>query len=112
MIASGVFDIVNGLTDWLDDISARWWFIAVIFIIALLDSIVPVVPSESTVIIGGIAAGQGDQLLLLVIVFGAVGAFCGDTIAYLIGRRFRLASDRSLRRRSESLFPCLWRSGS
>lgn len=88
MIASGVFDILNGLTDWLGDISARWWFILVIFIIALLDSVVPIVPSESTVIIGGIAAGQGDQVLLLVIVMGAVGAFCGDTIAYTLGKRF------------------------
>jgi len=89
VIASGLFDFLNGLTDWLGDISARWWFVLVIFVIALLDSVVPVVPSESTVIIGGIAAGQGDQLLLLVIVMGAVGAFCGDTIAYTLGKRFR-----------------------
>ena len=100
MIASGVFDFVNSLTDWLDDISARWWFILVIFIIALLDSIVPVVPSESTVIIGGIAAGQGDQVLLLVIVMGAVGAFCGDTIAYTLGKRFRPWVTRLLGRRN------------
>ena len=89
MIASGVFDVVNGLTEWLGDISARWWFVLVIFIIALLDSVVPIVPSESTVIIGGIAAGQGDQLLLLVIFMGAVGAFFGDSIAYTLGKRFR-----------------------
>ena len=89
MLASGIFDFVNGITDWLDEISARWWFVLVIFIIALLDSVVPIVPSESTVIIGGIAAGQGDQLLLLVILMGAVGAFIGDSIAYYLGSRFR-----------------------
>lgn len=89
MIAAGVFGFLNDLTEWLGDISARWWFILVIFIIALLDSIVPIVPSETTVIIGGIAAGQGDQLLLVVILMGAVGAFAGDSIAYYLGKRFR-----------------------
>lgn len=100
MIAAGVFDFLNGLTDWLGEISARWWFVLVIFIIALLDSIVPVVPSETTVIIGGIAAGQGDQWLLLVIVMGAVGAFFGDSIAYLLGKRFRSRVTRMLGRKN------------
>lgn len=89
MFASGIFDFLNGLTDWLADISANPWFYGVIFIIALLDSVVPVVPSESTVIIGGIAAGQGNLWVGLVIVLGAAGAFCGDSIAYFLGRRFR-----------------------
>ncbi len=89
MIASGLLDVLNGMTEWLGDISAKWWFVLVIFIIALLDSVVPIVPSESTVIIGGIAAGQGDQMIWLVVLMGAVGAFCGDTIAYALGKRFR-----------------------
>jgi len=99
MLASGIFDFLNGITDWLGDISGRWWFILVIFIIALLDSIVPVVPSESTVIIGGIAAGQGDQAIFLVIIMGAVGAFFGDSIAYYLGKRFRPFVTRTLGRK-------------
>ena len=78
----------SDLTDWLDDISGQWWFLLVIFGIALLDSVIPIVPSETTVILGGVAAGAGDQSLVLVIVAGALGAFFGDNIAYLIGRRF------------------------
>lgn len=89
VIGAGLFDFLNGLTDWLDEVSSNWWFYLVIFIIALLDSVVPVVPSETTVIIGGIAAGQGDLFVLLVIAMGAVGAFCGDSIAYFLGNRFR-----------------------
>lgn len=100
MIASGMFELLNGLTEWLGDISARWWFVLVIFAIALLDSVVPIVPSESTVIIGGIAAGQGDQLLILVIALGALGAFCGDSIAYYLGRRFRPWVTRMIGRRN------------
>jgi len=99
MFASGLFDFLNGLTEWLADISANPWFYGVVFIIALLDSVVPVVPSESTVIIGGIAAGQGNLLLTLVILLGAVGAFCGDSIAYFLGRKFRPFVTRMLGRR-------------
>lgn len=88
VLAASGDGIVSQLTNWLVDTSSANWFIAVIFIIALLDSVVPVVPSETTVIIGGVAAGAGDQNLLLVIVAGAVGAFIGDNLAYLIGRSF------------------------
>ena len=80
--------IITDLTDWLDEIAGNWWFLLVIFGIAYLDSVIPIVPSETAVIIGGVAAGQGDQKLLLVILAGASGAFLGDNTAYLIGRRF------------------------
>ena len=83
-----VANIITDLTDWLDEISGNWWFLLVIFGIAFLDSVIPVVPSETAVIMGGVAAGAGDQNLVLVIIAGAGGAFLGDNFAYLIGRRF------------------------
>ena len=86
MISDGI-ELVNSLLDWLESFSASPWFYFVIFIIALLDSVIPVVPSETTVIVGGIAAGQGNLSIPLVIVLGAAGAYVGDTIAYLLGRR-------------------------
>lgn len=98
-LASGVFDFLSGLTDWLDEISSNWWFYGVIFIIALLDSVIPIVPSETTVIIGGIAAGQGKLWVVLVILMGATGAFAGDSIAYSLGRRFRPFVTRVVGRR-------------
>lgn len=81
-------NILTDLTEWLEDVSAEWWFLVVILVIAFLDSVIPVVPSETTVILGGVAAGAGDQSLPLVILCGALGAFLGDNTAYLIGRRF------------------------
>lgn len=98
-------NILTDLTDWLDDVSANWWFLLVILTIAFFDSVVPVVPSETTVILGGVAAGQGNQSLALVIAAGAAGAFLGDNTAYLIGRRFsgwierRAASNEKTARR-------------
>ena len=80
ILAASGDGIVARLTNWLVDTSSAQWFLAVIFVIALLDSVVPIVPSETTVIIGGVAAGAGDQNLLLVIVAGAIGAFIGKKL--------------------------------
>ena len=53
----------------------------------LLDKSRLIVPGETMVIIGGVAAGTGEQNLAVVIAAGAVGAFAGDNLAYLLGRR-------------------------
>jgi membrane-associated protein len=81
-------DRTTELTDWLDEVAGNWWFLFVILGIAFFDSVIPIVPSETAVIMGGVAAGSGDQNLILVIIAGASGAFLGDNFAYLIGHRF------------------------
>lgn len=107
MPAALLANVITDASDWLADFSANWYFLAIIFGVAFFDSIVPVVPSETMVIIGGVAAGRGDQWLLAVIAAGAVGAFLGDNTAYLIGDRMsgliqRRADDRpKLQRRLE-----------
>ena len=83
-----VASIITDVTDWLDDFSSNWWFVLIIFSVALLDSVFPIVPGETTVIAGGVAAGAGNQSLALVIFAGAFGAFLGDNLAYWIGNRF------------------------
>lgn len=87
MVSAVLANVITDASEWLGDFSANWWFLGIIFVIAYLDSIVPIVPSETMVIIGGVAAGQGHQHLLLVIVLAAVGAFLGDNTAYLLGAR-------------------------
>jgi len=83
-----VANIISDVTEWLDEFSANWWFLLIIFSVAFLDSVFPVVPGETTVIAGGVAAGAGNQSLALVILAGAVGAFLGDNLAYWIGDKF------------------------
>jgi membrane-associated protein len=46
----------------------------------------PALPSESAVIVCGIQAARGELSLGLVILFAALGAFCGDNTAYGGGR--------------------------
>lgn len=79
--------IISDLTDKLDDFSSHWWFLLIIFAIAFFDSVIPVVPSETCVIIGGVAAAQGHYPLPAVIIVGALGAFLGDNTAYELGKR-------------------------
>ena len=67
--------------------SASPWTYAVILGIAALDALLPLVPSEATVISAGVLAGAGDLQLGLVIAAGAAGAYLGDSSAYLLGRR-------------------------
>lgn len=85
---------ISSASTWLTDVSSTWWFLIVIFAIAVADSVIPAVPSETAVIIGGVAAGAGSQSLALVITAAALGAFVGDNIAYEIGRRAHSTVDR------------------
>ncbi len=89
MLASA-FSWISDLTDALGDWAGNWWFLGVVFGIALLDSVIPIVPSETTVIIAGVAVSVGETpySLWMVIVAGAVGAFIGDNVAYSLGRAF------------------------
>jgi membrane-associated protein len=67
---------------------ASGWAYGIVFLLAFLDAVVPVVPSETAVITAGVVASAGDLSLMLVIPAAAGGAFLGDNTAYLIGRRF------------------------
>jgi membrane-associated protein len=75
--------LLESLTDLVS--SSPWAYVAV-FAIALLDAVLPIVPSETTLIAAGVVAGAGELDVALVIALGAAGAFAGDSSAYGIGR--------------------------
>ena len=68
--------------------NASGWAYAILFVLAFLDALVPVVPSETSVITAGVVASQGDLSLPLVILFAAGGAFAGDNTSYFVGARY------------------------
>jgi membrane-associated protein len=68
--------------------NASGWAYAAIFLLAMLDAILPVVPSETSVITAGVLAASGQLTLPLVVASATAGAMAGDNLAYLIGRRF------------------------
>jgi membrane-associated protein len=75
--------------------SATSYVIAVL--VPALDVLIPVLPSESAVIaLGAVTAGSADPRIALLVGLAAFGAFLGDNVAYLAGRRFGPAVDRRL----------------
>ena len=68
-------------------ISDSPWTYAVVFGVALLDVIAPVLPSESMVILAGVLSGSGKLEIAVVIACAATGAVAGDNVVYLIGRK-------------------------
>jgi membrane-associated protein len=79
-------NMFNHFTQLVSDASG--WAYAIVFLLALLDAIVPVVPSETAVITAGVVASTGDLSLAVIVVAAAAGAFLGDNTAYWVGRRF------------------------
>jgi membrane-associated protein len=88
-------------------ISAPLSYLAAFWVPAL-DAILPILPSETVVIALGVAtAGSTDPRIAVLILLAAAGAFAGDNLAYLIGRRFGplverrvFASEQGQRRRA------------
>jgi membrane-associated protein len=80
----------------------------VAFALPALDALIPLVPSEAAVIGLGVAtAGSADPRIAVLILLAAAGAFVGDNVAYLLGRRYGepaarrfLSGERGLRGRA------------
>jgi len=65
------------------------------FVIPALDAIFPALPSETAIIALGVAtAGSTDPRIALLVGCAAGGAFVGDNLSYLLGRRFGPAVQR------------------
>lgn len=67
---------------------ASGWAYLILIAFAFLDALLPIVPSEASVITAGVVAANGDLSLPLVLLCAGVGAFSGDNTTYYLGRRF------------------------
>jgi membrane-associated protein len=70
----------------IDLLTGSTWTYAILFAICLGDAVLPLLPSETAVIVCGVQAARGELSLGWVIFFGALGAFAGDNTSYAIGR--------------------------
>jgi membrane-associated protein len=78
-----ILDVFDQVTSALSD---AWWTYPLITGIVAGDAVLPLLPGETAVVTGGVLSSNGGLLLPLVILAGAVGAFLGDTVMYLLGR--------------------------
>lgn len=63
----------------------------VIFVLAALDVVFPVLPSETAVVLGGVLAWQGRLNPWALLLVAACGAISGDHLSYGLGRWSRRA---------------------
>lgn len=70
--------------DALGDLAAYAYL--VVFALAALDVVFPVLPSETAVILGGVLAWQGRLSVVVVVLAAAAGAIAGDHLSYGLGR--------------------------
>ncbi|WP_406045147.1 VTT domain-containing protein [Micromonospora sp. NBC_00898] len=92
-----MFDTVDAT---LATVAGSPWVLLVVALVAAVDALVPLAPSESTVIAVAVAsAATGRPPLVVVVVAAALGAYGGDRLAYGVGRRLGPAMTARLRRR-------------
>jgi len=75
--------VFESLTEY---VSGSPWTYLFLFAVAAIDAFIPLVPSETSVILAGVLASTGDLVLVFVILFAALGAIVGDNISYWLGR--------------------------
>jgi membrane-associated protein len=80
--------VIEELRLLLDGALASQWLLLVIVGLAVVDALLPMVPSEALIIAAGVGAAAGDQDLVLVIAAASLGAFVGEVGSYVLGRGF------------------------
>lgn len=74
------------LSQLLDLLTGSLWTYPLLFAICAGDAVLPLLPSETAMIVCGIQAARGELSLEWVIATGAAGAFVGDNASYAAGR--------------------------
>ena len=80
--------MIEELRPLLDGALASQWLLLVIVGMAVVDALLPMVPSEALIIAAGVGAAAGGQNLVAVIGAAALGSFVGEFTAFLLGRLF------------------------
>ncbi|MEU1393976.1 MULTISPECIES: DedA family protein [unclassified Nonomuraea] len=101
-------DVVLGLAR---DLAISPWLYLVLFLCAALDGFLPLLPSEGVLLLSGAFAATGRPHVVLVALVAAAGAFVGDHICYLIGRRLGPPVLRRLRPETKRHTAVTWLSG-
>lgn len=74
--------------DWLThEVSQSAITYPVVGFAAAADVLFPLIPSETIVITASVLAAQGDLLIWVIVPVVALGAFVGDNLCYLLGRK-------------------------
>lgn len=80
--------LLDNIEAWILSMSGALWIYPALFTVTVIDGFFPPIPSESVVITLTVAAQtSGTTWLPGVLIAAILGAWCGDQIAFSIGRR-------------------------
>ena len=79
---------MQAINDFILAAAEQPWVLSLVLACCIIDGFFPPIPSESVVVgLAAVAATADVPIPGLLVLVAAVGAFSGDNIAYLIGRR-------------------------
>lgn len=83
--------MLASLNGFVLDAASGPWALAVLFLSCLVDGVFPPVPSETVLVaLAATAGAAGAPAVAAMLLIAAVGAWCGDNLAYLVGRSLGL----------------------
>ncbi|MCT2591601.1 DedA family protein [Streptomyces sp. N2-109] len=77
------------MIDWMqlaEDLITSPWLYLVLAAVSMLDSFLPLIPSEPVIVVAGVYAAGGETSLAACIAATALGAFLGDLVPCALGR--------------------------
>lgn len=81
-------EFLNAVTEWSVALAGTPWVFIVLLALATIDGFFPPVPSESVIIaLAAVFVATDSPDFWILGAVAAAGAFCGDQIAYSIGKR-------------------------
>ena len=83
-----IADLLAAIVDVVNSAIGSPWIYLLVFLIALADAFLIVVPSETVVVaLGAVALSTGQPSAVWIIGAAAIGAWLGDSVTYWVARR-------------------------
>ncbi|HKU34319.1 DedA family protein [Paenarthrobacter sp. NPDC058040] len=89
---------MQAINDFILAAAEQPWVLFLVLACCVIDGFFPPIPSESVVVgLSAVSGSSGSPNVWLLVLVAALGAFSGDNIAYLIGRRIGIQRWRWMR---------------
>ena len=94
-----MLDVIDAVNSFIEANAATPWALVVLFVLTVVDSTLPPLPSESVLIaLAAFGASTGSPVLIVLAAVAALGAWSGDNLAYTLARHSPLRRLRDTRR--------------
>jgi membrane protein DedA with SNARE-associated domain len=82
--------VIDTINTYIISFAGSPWVLLVVFVVAVIDGFFPPIPSETLVVGAASVFSSTHQWYLAAVlaVVAALGAMCGDLVAYTLGRKF------------------------